>query len=174
MTANATPQYVQECFDAGMNDYISKPIQVEELSQALLKSHNGSNLRVDLDVDQTLNRSPIDFNVLAAFKNMVGNNAENIVADLIDCYLEDTPQLLQAMTMALDSTDQIALRQAAHTLKSSSATLGATNLAQLSKDLESLSNLDNTQSIKSKIEAIIAEFAQVKVALQTEYQLSQV
>lgn len=172
MTANATQSYAQACFDAGMNGYISKPIQLAELRQIL--SHQGSEPIVSSPPTLHSSSTPIDASVLAALKKMIGDRADAVIVELIDCYLEDTPKLLQTITAAIDSKDAIALRQAAHTLKSSSATLGATHLAQLSKELETLSSLDNIDAIAYKLKQIVAEFAQVKVALPAEYQLSQV
>ena len=101
---------------------------------------------------------------------MAGVAAPEILAQVIDCYLEDTPQLLQAIAVAVDRGDAIALRRAAHTLKSTSATLGATDLAQLCKELEVMGQtkaIDNAQVLVSQIEI---EYAKVQIALQMERQ----
>jgi len=55
---------------------------------------------------------------------------------VIDSYLEDAPKLLQAISAAVAQGDTTALYQAAHTLKPTSATLGAITLSQICKDLE--------------------------------------
>ncbi|MBE9191327.1 response regulator [Gloeocapsopsis crepidinum LEGE 06123] len=172
MTANAMQEDKEECLKAGMDNYISKPIQVEELTQALRgiqKSFVSDSLTFDRQ-----HSTAIDFQKLASLKKMVGENAEKIVTELACCYIDDSVQLLQEMTSAADCQDAIALRKSAHTLKSSSATLGAMTLSQLSKELETMSTDGNTSEISSKVEQIVAEFARVKVALQAECQLSQV
>lgn len=172
MTANAMPEDKEECLKAGMNDYISKPIQVEDLTQALLGIQQPLASR-SLTFDNQCSAA-IDFQKLASLKKMVGKNAEKIVPELINCYIDDSVQLLREMTDAVDSQEAIALRKAAHTLKSSSATLGAMTLSQLSKELETMSTDGNRSEISSKVEQIVAEFTRVKVALQAECQLSQV
>jgi signal transduction histidine kinase/DNA-binding response OmpR family regulator len=172
MTANAMQEDKEECLKVGMANYISKPIQVEELTQALRgiqKSFVSDSLTFDHQ-----HSTAIDLQKLASLKKMVGENAEKIVSELACCYVDDSVQLLQEMTSAADCQDAIALRKAAHTLKSSSATLGAMTLAQLSKELETMSTDGNTSEISSKVEQILAEFARVKIALQAEFQLSQV
>lgn len=166
MTASVMQQDKEECLKAGMQGYISKPIQVEELTQALLTTQKPLiSHSLTPDIEQS---TAIDFSKLAALKKMIGENAEKIVAELIDCYTQDTTQLLQTMNNAVDSDDAIALRKAAHTLKSSSATLGAITLSQLSKELETMSADENTSEISSKVKQIVAEFARVKAALQAK------
>jgi HPt (histidine-containing phosphotransfer) domain-containing protein len=102
-----------------------------------------------------------------------GENALEIVAEMIDCYLEDAPKLIQAIATAITQTDAIALRRAAHNLKSSSATLGATNLSNLCQELEVISRRGDTESVRDKLPQLEAEFAKVKGALQLELQQAQ-
>ncbi|MES1023836.1 response regulator [Gloeocapsa sp. BRSZ] len=171
MTANAMQEDKEECLAAGMNDYISKPIQVEELTQALLKTPKPYT-----SYSLTLHTQPsaaINFQKLESLKKMIGENAENIVAELVKCYIEDSAKLIQEMVSASESDDAIALRKAAHTLKSSSATLGAMTLAQQSKELETNSTDGNSSAILYKVKQIKLEFARVKAALQAEFQKGQ-
>jgi HPt (histidine-containing phosphotransfer) domain-containing protein len=99
---------------------------------------------------------------------MVGENGSFIVAEMIDCYLEDAPELLSAIAQAVAQGDAIALRQAAHTLKSSSTTLGATTLSQLCKELEVTSRTGNTNVGLDKVPQLQFEYERLKVALQIE------
>ena len=92
-----------------------------------------------------------------------------MVANLIDCYLEEAPKLLQSMRTGLVRKEAIALRIAAHTLKSSSAAIGATNLANLCKDLEAMSRAGSIEGASEKVLHLEAEYEKVKAALQ-EYQ----
>lgn len=159
MTANPMKGDREECLEAGMDDYISKPIHVEELIQALTRGVGSL--------------SPIDTNVLQSFRDMVGKNAELILTEMIDCYVEDAPKLLQAMASAFAQGDVIALRQAAHTLKSSSATLGATTLSHLCKELEAHSHSGNIDLGLEKVLRLVAEYERVKAVLQKERPLAQ-
>lgn len=165
MTANAMQGDRSECLNAGMDDYVSKPIRVEELVQALTRGARAL----------PLSSAPIDAKVLQSFRDMVGGeNASSIVAEMIDCYLEDAPKLLGAIAFAIAQGDAIALRQAAHTLKSSSGTLGATTLSHLCKQLEVMSRTGNTNVELDKVLQLKAEYERVKLALQTERHLTQV
>jgi HPt (histidine-containing phosphotransfer) domain-containing protein len=58
------------------------------------------------------------------------------VRELVETYLADTPVQLEAMTTAVDADDADALVRPAHTLKSSSATVGAMRLSSIARELE--------------------------------------
>jgi HPt (histidine-containing phosphotransfer) domain-containing protein len=116
----------------------------------------------------------IDGKVLQSFRKMVNENADEILAEMIDCYLEDAPKLLEAIAQAVTQGDAKQLRQAAHTLKSSSLTLGATTLSNFCKDLELMSRSGNANYEVDKLPELEAEYKRVKAALQLERQRAQV
>ncbi|HEY9708017.1 MAG TPA: Hpt domain-containing protein, partial [Oculatellaceae cyanobacterium] len=93
-----------------------------------------------------------------------------VLAEMIDCYLEDAPKLLDAIATAVTQKDAKLLRQASHTLKSSSATIGATTLSHLGQKLEVMSRIGNTEYALDKLPQLEAEYKRVKAALQLHYQ----
>jgi len=112
----------------------------------------------------------LDAQVLQTFRNTMGPDASTFLAQLIDIYLEETPRLLQAMGAAVTQTDPAAMKQAAHTLKSSSASLGAITFSKLCEDLERIGHSGNTTDAREIMEQIQSEYEKVKVALQIECQ----
>lgn len=101
---------------------------------------------------------------------MTGTRAAEVLPQLIDNYLEEAPQLLQAMRAAVVSEDTAALQQAAHTLRGTSATLGATHLSQLCKTLETMGSTSITAGALASVLLVEAEYETVKTALQMECQ----
>jgi CheY-like chemotaxis protein len=166
MTANAMQGDREKCISAGMNDYISKPIRVQELVQSL--THSQPHLENTNSV--AVLEEAIDVQVLQALGQTMGSNASTFLAQLIDVYLEDSPNLLQLMDTAVTQTDTAAMEQAAHTLKSSSAALGAITLSKLCEELE---RIGNSKTITSAIEImpqVKSEYERVKAALLLERQ----
>ncbi len=159
MTANAMQGDREECLNAGMDDYLSKPIRLEELATAL------NQCEVIQENKSIALPSSIDAQVIQKFKQMVGENAEAILVEIIDCYLEDAPKYLENIANAISQNNQSELRQASHTLKSSSATLGATNLAAICQELETLSRTSHTKDGLDKLPQLQAEYKQVEAAL---------
>ncbi|HEY9708565.1 MAG TPA: response regulator, partial [Oculatellaceae cyanobacterium] len=162
MTANAMEGDRENCLNAGMNDYISKPIRVEELIRSLSQSPS----RFENPEPEVVLEEAIDTSVLQAFRNTMGPNADQFLAQLIEIYLEETPSLLQVMDTAQAQSDATAIKESAHTLKSSSASLGAITLSNLCEQLENLGNSQTTPESLEIISHIEAEYARVKVALQ--------
>ncbi|MGC1393131.1 MAG: response regulator [Coleofasciculaceae cyanobacterium] len=182
MTANAMEGDREACLAAGMDDYISKPIRTETLVQALINSPK--SLKIGQEKDSIINlENPInlanntsksaaslDTQVLQAFRNMVGQNVDRVLAEMIDCYLDDTPKQLIAIASGIVENDALTLQRATHTLKSSSTTLGATILAKICQELEIISRTGNTEAGIEKLPQLEAEYKRVKTALQIERQ----
>ncbi len=112
----------------------------------------------------------INTEVLHTFRNTMGANASAFLAQLIDIYLEETPLLLQAISTALTQQDAAAMQKAAHTLKSSSASLGAMTLSKLCEQIESMGHSGTTAGVGEIVAQIESEYERVKAALQIERQ----
>ncbi|MFB2968676.1 response regulator [Aerosakkonema sp. BLCC-F183] len=182
MTANAMQGDREICIAAGMDDYISKPVRLEDIVTALSKCQPASSTvsnkeQPTTDTGETPgpqqltpDKPVVDAKVLASFRKMIGKNAEDILSELIDCYLEDGPKLLADIAKAIAEGNASQLRQAGHTLKASSMTLGATNLSNYCKELETMGRNGHTKEGKEKLPLLEAEYERVKVALQIERQ----
>ncbi|HEY9875502.1 MAG TPA: response regulator [Candidatus Obscuribacterales bacterium] len=184
MTAYATKGDRERCLEAGMDDYISKPMQITQLVQALERCQPNHSLNpVDFRVETTAEEleavdqpsyapsstpNPLDTKVLQSLRKMAGSKATAVLVQIIDNYFEETPRLLQAIRDAVVAGDAIALQSAAHTLRSASANLGATTLARLSKELESMGRAGTTVGALEKLSQLEAVYETVKVALQNE------
>jgi PAS domain S-box-containing protein len=167
MTASAMAGDRERCLQAGMNDYITKPFHIQDFMQALSRCHAASR-----PPESSL--PIIDQRALQEIEKMVGfNSATSISAFLtetIDEYLVDAPIFLEKMQGALKQEDSVAFHRAAHTLGTCSATLGATTLAGLCKDLELMASQGALVGAMEKTATAIATYQQVKVALQAERQ----
>ena len=97
-------------------------------------THRGPVPRAGAGDDAPL--SAVDLGVLAGFEEMQAEGEPNLIVELIDLYLEEVPRRLASMLEAEACADSRALGGAAHSLKGSSASLGAFGVAALCEELE--------------------------------------
>jgi len=163
MTAEAMSGDRERCLAAGMNDYVAKPIRVDELVAAIKRTPrraSGSSTRVADPSPDGL----IDEAVLARLADGTGGD-EGFVSELIEQFVADAPRLVAAARAGLDAGDAGVVRRAAHTLKSNAATFGAHALAGRSRELEDAAKRGALEGASEQVDAMGSELDLVLEAL---------
>jgi PAS domain S-box-containing protein len=168
MTANAMQGDRAACLEAGMDHYLSKPIRLPALIEAL-KTVRQHNLEV-LQQRPEPTASVLDAAVLEELRLMGGEGANDLMLDLIDSYLEIVPDLMSAIATGVEQLDYEAFYRAAHSLKSSSASLGANYLADLCQALEGLGRSQISDGVAELWSQVQTEVDRVKIAMAEERQ----
>jgi two-component system, sensor histidine kinase and response regulator len=106
----------------------------------------------------------LDQATLADLRAMTGDDPA-FLAELIDTYVADTPPQLATIRQALDIGDAEAVRRAAHSLKSNSATFGAATLAGLAGQIEARGKAGELAGTDELVARAEAEYARVRRAL---------
>jgi PAS domain S-box-containing protein len=144
LTAHALAGDAERCFAAGFDDYLAKPVKQGQLAAAIVRQCRlrprvaAAAPALPAAVSDEGGSAVLDPEVLARIADMERRGAPRLLTRLIDTYLESAGRLVAAAEQALADNDASALRQAVHTLKSSSANLGATDLASRCAELETL------------------------------------
>jgi signal transduction histidine kinase/DNA-binding NarL/FixJ family response regulator len=140
MTAHAGHQDRQRCLDAGMDQYVSKPIAAPLLFEAIAAAIGANALdRPERNVQATAN-SPDDssdlFDHTAALDRAGGDEA--LFDELIDLFLHDSEQHLAAVRQAVQSGDADRLARASHTLKGSMSIFAARDATNAAAHVDEL------------------------------------
>jgi len=167
MTAHAMKGDRQICLDAGMDEYVAKPIRAKRLFDTI-----AAVLGVPDGPDGASDSPPADFvppetdalDWSEALKTVKGDQA--LLRCVVEAFLEESPRLIRAIREAVASEDATRLRVAAHTLKGSMEYFGATGGFELAYRLEKMgqnNHLEDAKSTLCDLEAIMAQITPVLV-----------
>jgi two-component system sensor histidine kinase/response regulator len=167
MSASSSDADRERCREVQMDNYVTKPVSLEQLRDTIL-----GVLRAPGDNDnlaEPRSEAALDREKLAELDVLGGGDPE-FVRELVRMFNEQAPRYLEAARVALDVSDLVAVAKAAHTLKSSSAYLGARRLSELCKELEVLARGGDAQASARMLEALTAEYDAVRIALAAQAQ----
>jgi len=183
LTANALAGDAVRCLEAGFDDYLAKPVRQGQLAAALERQRRrlgpaaaamppaappaaviaapAAARAADDSASGVLDAAVIDRIV-----DMERRGAPRLLARLIDTYLDSAARLVDAAEQALANGDAPALRHAVHTLKSSSANLGASRFSAHCAELETLAGNGELGPAQAQWGTARAEYEHVVRALR--------
>jgi CheY-like chemotaxis protein/HPt (histidine-containing phosphotransfer) domain-containing protein len=182
LTANGMHEDQARCLSAGMNGYISKPIQVEELIAALEQTPvrqppvvaEPARVSPPIGQEQPLapraaanpaspaNHNVVDPTILARVREMMGEEGETMVRNLTELFLNNSQLLVDQLRAALAAGDAETVRRTAHTLRSPAAQMGAMHLAALCQSLEAKGRQGDLSDGPALLAAITTEYLLVR------------
>jgi two-component system, sensor histidine kinase and response regulator len=161
MTANTRTDTREKCLEAGMDDFINKPVHLPELEAALQRALTKG------DAEQAL-EEVIDPVVIAGLRQLRMPGKPDPLAEFIALFLKEAPGQLAAMEQAITSNDIDAVARTGSTatgLKGSASNLGARNLAALCDEIEQAARTGWLADAKPVLDKAKLEFARVRDAL---------
>ena len=174
LTAHAMQGDRERCLAAGMDDYLAKPYSRQQLAAVMARWLKGGGAavvgasvgNVAPDIAMQLDEVLIDPAAIAALRELQQPGAGDVIARVVQTYCEDAPKLIERMTSSLQSADVETLRRAAHSLESSSASVGVRRVAMLSKEIEDRARAHDLADLEHVITRVASAQRQAAALLQ--------
>jgi CheY-like chemotaxis protein/HPt (histidine-containing phosphotransfer) domain-containing protein len=167
MTGNALMGDREKCIDAGMDDYITKPVRIAELQNAIERWGPSRKRKFETSF---LLRTPagpreelLDESILTELSEMPPSDGVSIVRELVDLFLESAPVRINQIGESIN--DPVKLAFHSHALKSMSLNLGAKRVVELAGQLEQLGRTAKLDEASQLLSALETAFSQTKVHL---------
>ena len=171
VTANAFAEDRMQCIEAGMDDYLCKPYSETQLELALAKwlaksevADEAAAPNADPQAAAGTPDAAIDTGVIRTLRE----KRPDLLVRLAKTYLDYAPTALAELTVAAKTEDHASMGRLAHSLKSSSANLGANALSAVCRQLELAAKEKRTGQAVTLVSKLNAAFQAVRTALEAE------
>ena len=171
LTANALRGDRERCLDAGMDDYLTKPFRLEDLrtilqhwlSTASTDDQLSRPTKVAVVASPMMVEPTLDVSILADIRAIDEGGDGCFLADLLSTYRQNTVELIDALRRNIEDQNAEAVRETAHSFKSSSGNIGARRLAALCGELEVLARTGDLAQASDLVYALFNQIEEQRI-----------
>ena len=177
LTADIKKGIEAECAEAGMDGYLSKPFNQKKLAnllkQWLRSDESASEPGAQVATNAILKEEVIDSDALQELRNLSTAIGRDVLGKSVQYFLKQTPKDVDEMRRAIAEGDMELLGMTAHSLKSSSASLGALGFSTLCQQLEDSARQAQMEAASGQLRAMELRLPKVLLALRQQVKLGE-
>lgn len=163
MTANAMKGDREKCLEAGMDDYVAKPLEPEQVFSAIQRWAQSAPRIRSGDTKPLGTRSQYDTPLVDIQTALPRFNGDlNMLIELLQLFSKQLPEDVEKLTHAAETGDAKALWHLAHNLKGAAATFSVTRVTLLALEIETLAREGKTKETAYAIQEIGEESIKLK------------
>ncbi|MBM3341340.1 MAG: response regulator [Betaproteobacteria bacterium] len=170
LTAHATEADRQSCLEAGMDSFLSKPYTQaslrKELARWLQSADTPKMTEIQMPEQHNTQAQGLNQAALDELRSIDPDGSAGILNQIIESYLRDTPQQIEQVRTHLGGRDIAAMTRAAHSMKSTSLSVGADAVAELAKQIETAGRGNNVGDCAQLLAALEQEYADAEKLLK--------
>jgi HPt (histidine-containing phosphotransfer) domain-containing protein len=172
MTADILQGNRKKCLNAGMNDYISKPINMKALAEKLAqwlpaeedcrRSQSRASAQTPSE-PEAQRQSPV-YDRDGFLDRLMGD--EEMAQTMIEIFLDDIPKQIESLKRSLEASDAETVKRIAHSIKGAAANIGGKVLRELAGEIEKACKDGNFESVNDCYPELEHQFNRLKEAIQ--------
>ena len=162
ITADVSVNHKEECMQAGMDDFLAKPVRLDMLKAGLRRWSLMANSRRRQQPDAAASAGHAGEDIIGRLQNRAGVIDSKALDEFINLFLSDTSSRIEILQDALSNKDLETIRRECHALKGACLEMGVRNLSNCCEALGKASRDQRVDDLPSELDRLTAEFERVR------------